>query len=193
MCTREPWVSQRRGEEGAQQRGRRRCSANVGRRHGDSGCGGQEPSGSARQQRSAVAPSGGVQRRPSGGAQRRCPAAVPSDRARPERPAWYLFRARVRSLGGRAAPASPASRPLASPSRSPPLRRCEGERAGERAFEKKRGTDGGATVLLARLGCGRRVCGGSRVFVRPLHRHPCRESVPSSCTVRNGSEERGSA
>ena len=93
----------------------------------------------------------------SGGAQRRCPAA-----GRPERPAWYLFRARVRSLGGRAAPASPASRPLASPSRSPPLRRCEGERAGKRAFEKKRGTDGGTVVLLSRLRCGRRVFGVKR-------------------------------
>ena len=128
----------------------------------------------------------------SGGAQRRCPAAVPSGRAARASGVVPVPGARsvVRGEGGARVP---ASRPLASPSRSPPLRRCEGERTGKRAFEKKRGTGGGAAVLLSRLGCGRRVCGGSRVFVRPLHRHSCRELVPSSCTVRNGSEERASA
>ena len=96
---------------------------------------------------------------PSGA--QRCPA-VPSGRAARATGVVPVLSARSGVRGG-AAPASPASRPLASLSRSPPLRRCEGERAGKRAFEKKRGTGGGAVVLLSRLRCGRRVCGVKRV------------------------------
>ena len=89
--------------------------------------------------------------------------AVPSGRAARATGVVPVLSARSGVRGGGAAPASPASRPLASLSRSPPLRRCEGERAGKRAFEKKRGTGGGAVVLLSRLRCGRRVCGVKRV------------------------------
>ena len=150
---------------------------------GDSGCGdgspAAKPSDSARQQRSAAAPSGGVQRRCPAAA--RASGAVPALRVR----CWLGGGRRPRLL--RRVP----SRPPAAP------RRCAaapaGARAGERAFEKKRGTGDGAAVLLMSSGCGRRVFGVTHVIVRPLHRHSCRELVPSSSLPRNGSEELGSA
>ena len=143
------------------------------------------PGSSAPQRRLAAVSSGGVQQR--------CPAAVPSGRAARASGAVPALRVRCWLGGGRRPRLlrRVPSRPPAAP------RRCAaapaGARAGKRAFEKRLGTGGGAVVLLATAGCGRRVCGVSYVIVRPLHRHSCRELVPSSSLPRNGSEELGSA
>ena len=143
------------------------------------------PGSSAPQRRLAAAS--------SGGAQQRCPAAVPSGRAARASGAVPALRVRCWLGGGRRPRLlrRVPSRPPAAP------RRCAaapaGARAGKRAFEKRLGTGSGAVVLLLLLRCGRRVFGVTHVIVRPLHRHSCRELVPSSSLPRNGSEELGSA